>query len=162
MWGLFEDLRTARRESRVTTFHLAESEVNAYLRDLLASKPRPGLKRLSVKLFPSEYVSTYSVVNFEDIEKWRPGTVPAVMKPLLQGDQAIWIDLRFHAASGLGTFSIEKAYWGNLKLPAILVDKVIQILAARQPEHFDTTKPVPLPFGLKQVSTSAQSISGRT
>lgn len=143
-------------------FHLTESEVNTYLRDLLKAKPRPGLKLLNVKLFPSDYVSTYSVVNFEDIEKWRPGTVPGILKPLLQGDQAIWVDLRFHAASGVGKFSIEKAYWGDLKLPAILVEKVIQILAARQPEHFDTTKPVPLPFGLKELSTTARSVSGQT
>jgi hypothetical protein len=32
---------------------------------------------------------------------------------------------------------VEKAYYGNLRLPAILVQQMIAIVAARQPEHYD-------------------------
>ena len=38
---------------------------------------------------------------------------------------------------------------------------MIEILAARQPEHYDTTKPFPLPFGLRQVWTTEHSVAGQ-
>jgi hypothetical protein len=38
---------------------------------------------------------------------------------------------------------------------------MIAIVAARQPEHYDTTKPVPLPFGLRQVWTADHVIMGK-
>jgi hypothetical protein len=40
------------------------------------------------------------------------------------------------------------------------VGKVIQIVAARQPEHYDTSKPLPLPFGLRQAWTENHIVKG--
>jgi hypothetical protein len=40
------------------------------------------------------------------------------------------------------------------------MEKMIQIVAARQPEHYDTTRPVPLPFGLRNLWTKEQGIPG--
>ena len=50
----------------------------------------------------------------------------------------------------------------NIPIPAIVVEKVIQLAAARQPEKYDTTEPVPLPFGLKTVGTKGDAFAGHT
>jgi hypothetical protein len=39
---------------------------------------------------------------------------------------------------------------------------VLQALGSRQPESYDTAKPIPLPFGLKRIWTGKQSIYGET
>lgn len=47
---------------------------------------------------------------------------------------------------------------GELRLPAFFVGKVIEIVAARQPEYYDTSKP--LPFGLRQAWTQIHTVKG--
>jgi hypothetical protein len=37
---------------------------------------------------------------------------------------------------------------------------MIQIVAARQPEKYDTSKPLPLPFGLRRIWTEEQLTAG--
>ena len=72
----------------------------------------------------------------------------------------MWVDYRFQANEGRGTFTVEKAYFGDVRLPALVVEKMIDILAARQPEHYDTSKPLPLPFGLRYVWTTEHIVAG--
>lgn len=167
MLDLFGRLRScqavqAKGGRQQVSFQLSESEINEYMRFALRSTPRPGLEAVTVKIFPYNYVSTFSVVDFDAVERWRPGTIPLLLRPVLSGKRTIWVDGRFQAKAGLVTFSIEKAYFQKLRLPAILVEKVIQIVAARQPEKYDTRKPIPLPFGLRQVWTEPRLVRGET
>jgi hypothetical protein len=121
------------------------------MRYSLHATPRPGLDSVTVKIFPQNYVSTFTVVDFDAIERWKPGTIPVVLRP---------VDYRFSAANSKVTFSVEKAYYDSIRLPAFFVGKMIEIVAARQPEHYDTTKPLPLPFGLRNLWTENQTIKG--
>ena len=141
-------------------FRLSEAEVNEYLAYARKTQPRPGLESSTVKFFPNNYVSTYTVVDFDAVERWKPGTIPLALRPVLSGKKAIWVDVRFKTQNGTVAFSIEKAYFGSIRLPAFVVGKVIQIVAARQPEKYDTTKPVPLPFGLQRAWTALHVASG--
>jgi hypothetical protein len=162
MWTLFEKLRkaeTATENREHINLRLTAIEVNDYFKEELKTLPRPGIKSVNLKFFPGNYVSSYTTVNFDEVEKWRPGTIPMLLRPVLNGDKAIWVDVRFQAGKGAGTFTVEKAYFQAVRLPAILVEKLIQILAARQPEHYDTSKPVPLPFGLTRIWTQENLIS---
>ena len=115
---------------------------------------------MTVKVFPQGYISTFTVVDFDAIERWKPGTVPALLRPVLSGIRTIWLDVRFQAANGTATFSVEKAYFQGIRLPAFFVEKAIEIVAAHQPEKYDTNKPLPQPFGLKQVSAKEHLVSG--
>src|SRR5574340_309589 len=166
MRDLFVRLQTAQaargagRQPARVAFQLTEAELNEYMGYALKATPRPGLQSVTVKLFPYNYVSTYTVVDFDAIEKWKPGTVPMLLRPVLNGRKAVWVDYRFRAANGAATFSVEKAYFQNIRIPAFAVEKMIEVVAARQPEHYDTSKPVPLPFGLRQVATGNHSVSG--
>lgn len=162
--GIFQELRQAEAQPAATrryvSFAFSDQEINAYMHYALRTTPRPGLAALTVKVFPHNYVSTYTVVDFDAVERWKPGTIPGVLRPILHGKQSIWVDYRFAAANFRVTFSVEKAYFGNLRLPAIFVQKMIQVVAARQPEHYDTYKALPLPFGLRSVWTEYQAVKG--
>jgi hypothetical protein len=166
MLVLFDQLRSsqavqAKGQWQPVSFQLSESEINEYMRFALRATPRPGLESVTVKIFPYNYVSTFSVVDFDAVEHWKPGTIPVLLRPVLSGKRTIWLDGRFQVKAGLATFSVEKAHFQKIRLPAILVEKVIQIVAARQPEKYDTRKPIPLPFGLRQVWTEPHLVRGQ-
>ena len=134
--------------------------MNEYLRYAQTMNPRPGLERLSVKFFPGSYVSTFTVVDFDMVEKARPGTVPMLLKPVLNGKKEVWVDLRLNAVGGFVTVSVEKAYFQSIRLPAFMVEKMINVVGSRQQEKFDTSKPVPLPFRLQSVVTGDKTLAG--
>jgi hypothetical protein len=163
MLKLFDDLRAAddakkAGKYRHVNFQLSDNEINDYMIYALKAIPRPGLDSVNVKLYPNNYISTFTVIDFDAVERWKPGTVPTLLKPILSGKKNVWVDYRFHADNGTATFSVEKAYYQSTRIPAFLVEKVIQIVAARQPEKYDTSKPLPIPFGLRQVTTTAEHI----
>ena len=166
MYDLFARLQTAQQSKTAghtpekVSFQLGDVEINNYLVFSLHETPRPGLVSVTVKAFPNNYISTYTMVDFDAVERWKPGTIPGPLKLVLNGKKTIWVDYRFQSWDGKATFTVEKAYFGDIRLPAFLVDKMIQIVAARQPEHYDTTKPLPLPFGLRKVWTGEHNISG--
>ena len=162
--GLFQELREAEAQPpaarRHVSFALSDREINDYMLYALHATPRPGLDSVTVKIFPHNYVSTFTVVDFDAVERWKPGTIPGILRPALHGKQSIWVDYRFSAADSKITFSVEKAYYDKLRLPAFFVEKMIGIVAARQPEHYDTSKPLPLPFSLRNVWTENQLVKG--
>lgn len=163
--GLFQDLRDSQAQNaagrpRHVSFQLTSAEINDYVSWTLKTTPRPGIDSVNVKIFPNNYVSTFTLVDFDAVEKWKPGTIPGILRPVLSGRKSIWVDYRFQAANRRMTFSVEKAYYGSVRLPAFFVQEMINVVAARQPEKYDTGKPLPLPFGLRRVWTEEQVVEG--
>ena len=163
---LFDQLRAADTPKAHGTpqhvaFKLSDSEINEYMRYSLHALPRPGLDSVTVKVFPANYISTFTVIDFDAVERWHPGTIPSLLKPVLSGKKSIWVDYRINANDFKISFSVEKAYYQSLRLPAFFVEKMIEIVAARQPEKYDTSKPMPIPFGLRQVWTIDHVIQGQ-
>ena len=163
---LFDQLRAADTPKAHGTpqhvaFKLSDSEINEYMRYSLHALPRPGLDSVTVKVFPANYISTFTVIDFDAVERWHPGTIPSLLKPVLSGKKSIWVDYRINANDSKISFSVEKAYYQSLRLPAFFVEKMIEIVAARQPEKYDTSKPMPIPFGLRQVWTIDHVIQGQ-
>lgn len=158
--GIFGSLQASQQKYRHVGFELSESEINQYAVHALRVTPRPGIRSVTIKVFPSNYVSTYTLLDFDAVERWKPGTIPTVLKPVLSGQKSIWLDFRFQSLRGKASFSVEKAYFQHVRLPAFFVQKLIEAVAARQPEHYDASKPLPLPFGLQKIWTSRRSLSG--
>ena len=150
----------AQEGKRKFQFRLSEDEVNTYLRYSRVAKPRPGLDSMNVRFVSDNYVSTVTVIDFDMVEAARPGTVPMLLRPFLSGKKEVRIDVRIHASDGFGTFSVEKAYFEGVPLPAVLAETMINVLGARQVEKFDTSKPVPLPFGLERIVITERSMAG--
>lgn len=161
---MFQELREAGAQPAAVrqhvSFALSDREINDYMIYSLRTTPRPGLNSVTVKIFPHNYVSTFTTVDFDAVERWKPGTIPGILRAILHGKQSIWVDYRFTTTNSKITFSVEKAYYGSIRLPAFFVEKMIQIVAARQPEHYDTSKPVAMPFSLRQVWTESQTVKG--
>jgi hypothetical protein len=164
MLDLFDRLRDVQSDDFEGDPHVAlkltETDVNEYMRYALKTTPRPGVESVTVKFFPKDYISTYTRIDFDAVEKWHPGTIPTVLRPFLKGKKSVWIDCRIHAADSRLTFTVEKARYDEMPLPTFFVEKMIQLVAARQPEKYDTSKPVPLPFGLVALSTSEHLVQG--
>jgi hypothetical protein len=157
---LFGDLTQAQTTKQKVRFQLTEAEANEYLAHARTVNPRPGLEKLTVKFFPGNYVSTFTVIDFDMVEQARPGTVPALLRPVLNGKKEVWVDVRVNAAGGVGTFSVEKAYFQSIRLPAFMVEKMINVVGSRQREKYDTSKPVPLPFGLRSLVFGDKTMAG--
>jgi len=163
--SLFEELRAAQiakehGTNRHVAFEISDTEINQYFAYSLHATPRPGVDSFTAKIFPSNYISTFTVVDFDAVERWHPGTIPTLLRPVLSGKKSIWIDYRIQANNYKMTFSVEKSYYQDVRLPAFVVDKIIAAVAARQPEKYDTSKPIPIPFGLKDISTTDHVIHG--
>jgi hypothetical protein len=162
---LFQDLREADAaratgKMRHVSFQLSASEINDYSRYALHTTPRPGIDSVTVNIFPHNYISTFTVIDFDAVERWKPGTIPFLLKPILKGKKSVWVDYRFQAENSKVTFSVEKAYYQDIRLPAFFVQQMLEIVAKRQPEKYDLSKPVPLPFGLRRVSTTEHVVMG--
>jgi len=161
---IFYQLQSAEEQKKLgraaphVAFELSEKEINEYSTYTLANTPRPGVQSISVKVFPNNYISTLTMMDFDAVERFRPGVIPTLLKPVLTGKKTIWIDFRFQAVNGRTTYSIEKAYFQNVRIPAFVISEMIQVVGARQPEHYDTSKPVPLPFGLQKIWTKDHSV----
>ena len=157
---LFDELNQAQSTKQKVRFQFTEAEVNEYLGHARIVNPRPGLERVTVKFFPGNYISTFTVIDFDMVEAARPGTVPVLLRPVLNGKKEVWVDLRMNAAGGVSTFTVEKAYFQSIRLPAFMVEKMINVVGSRQKEQFDTSKPMPLPFGLRSIVTGDKSVAG--
>src|SRR5271165_2783795 len=117
---LFDRLRAAQDPAGShahVAFQLTETDINDYLRQSLKTTPRPGLDSITVKFFAKDYISTFTRIDFDAVERWHPGTIPTVLRPILKGKQSVWVDCRIHAIDSKLTFSIEKARYGDLPLP---------------------------------------------
>lgn len=162
---LFNDLNTAKNEkaagrAKKVSFTLTDGELNQYLRHALTVNPRPGLDAMRVQFYPSNYLATLVTVDFDAVERFRPGTVPMLLRPILNGKRAIQVDVRLQPQTGVTTFSVEKASFESVRIPAFVVEQMIAVVAARQAEKLDTTKPIQLPFGLQTIHTDLGKVSG--
>src|SRR5579871_785215 len=93
-FGLFDQLRTAAASSshgpvQRVTFQLSDGEINEYMRYSLKATHRPGIDSVTVKVFDHNYISTFTMVNFDAVESWKPGTIPAVLRPVLNGKKSV-------------------------------------------------------------------------
>ena len=87
---LFQDLRDAEAAKsagkyRHVSFQISSTEVNDYLKYALQATPRPGLQSVNIKIFQKNYISTVTLVDFDAVERWKPGTIPWLLRPVLSG-----------------------------------------------------------------------------
>ena len=164
---VFDRLRAAYKQQEAgdarpqVNFQFSEMEFNEYLRYSLKTTPRPGIDSVVVKFLAKDSVSTLTRIDWDAVERWRPGTIPSVLKPLLKGKKSVSIDFHFQVADSKLTYTVDKARYEDMNLSPFLVEKMIQIVGARQPEKFDASKPLPLPFDVSKVWTTEHNIHGK-
>lgn len=132
-------------------FEFAESEVNDYLAYALKADPRPGIQEASVRLTGSNRLTASLLVDFDAVKSWDASLIPAEMAPALTGRKMVKVDAEFAVKDRrvlLKTHSMELA---DLKLAPPVFQPMLNAIAARQPEKYDLTRPVTLPFELRTV-----------
>jgi hypothetical protein len=165
MLGFFDSLRKAETEQAAhravphVETRFADGEVNEYLAYALRTAPRPGVKSIHVECADGNYIATTVVADLDALERWKPGTIPGALRWALSGTKSLRVDLRFRQTTDrLVGLSVEKAYYQDLRIPALVVQEMMKILAARQPEHYDMNH-LMLPMGLRRMWTTGRTIS---
>lgn len=155
-----DQAQSAKGKKPVVAFQLTEAELNDYLRWTLAEEARPVVTAIKLDLRDGDQVTGRATLDLDDIERTRPGTVPKLLQFVIHGMKTFTIDMHFKAQQGLLTFEVQKADLDGVAVPAALVTRIIQIAAERQPEHYDTRKPIPLPNGVRTVTTGNDVLRG--
>ena len=155
--------QNGRDPSQKLGFEIPERAVNEYLAYILRTRPRPGISAITVTLLPKNEISGVVEIDFHAVTQWNPEMLPEPLRELLKGKRAIKVNARIQSTNGTYTFVIKDVHGpdGNL-LPNKFVTDLLQSIGSRQPESYDTAKPMPLPFGLKRVWTEKQSVCGET
>jgi len=138
------------------SFRLSEDEVNQYLVFALLKAPRPGIASIALKFFPNDYVSTLTVIDFDEIERWSPGLVCR-----RSGPQRETCDLdRFALFSRQRNRKLQdrEGLLSRQDLASLSAEKIVQTLGARQPEGFGGDQDIVLPLGLRRI----QPVSDRS
>jgi hypothetical protein len=152
-----------RPEKQKLGFDIPEAALNEYLAYTLRTRPRPGITALKVVLLPNNQVTSDLEIDFDAVQKWNPDIFPEVLRPLLTGKRTIHTDVKFEVKNGTLSFSLKDAQGPDGKaIVNKVMSAVLQALGSRQPESYDTAKPIPLPFGLKKIWTEKQMICGET
>jgi len=165
MLGFFDSLRKAEREQAAhravphVETRFSDGEVNEYLVYALKTAPRPGVRSIHIECADGNYIATTVVADLDALERWKPGTIPGALRWALSGTKSLRVDLRFRQTTDkLVGLTVEKAYYQDLRIPALVVQEMMKILAARQPEHYDINHLL-LPMGLRRMWTTGHTIS---
>ena len=151
------------RQAQQISFEIPEGEINEYLAYSLLVVRRPGIERVSVELLPHNEIRAMAVIDFDAIGRWNPGTVPLRLQPALSGKREISLDAQFEAHDGILNFTLKAAQDREHKpIPKSVAESILRSLGAQQPEQYDTSEPIRLPFGLQRVWTESQMLCGNT
>jgi hypothetical protein len=155
-----ETAQAAHRAVPHVETRFTDGEVNEYMVYALKTTPRPGVKSIHVEFTDGNYIATTVMADLDAVERWKPGTIPGALRWALSGTKSLRVDLRFRQTTDkLVGLSVEKAYYQDLRIPALVVEQMMKILAARQPEHYDMNH-LKLPMGLRRMWTTGHTISG--
>ncbi len=155
--------RGGHQKSQKISFEIPEAEVNMYLAYALRFAPRPGIESLKVQLLPNSEVKATAVLDLDAVGRWNPGTVPVALRPLLSGRREIQLDAQWQVHQGVLTFTLKNAYGPEHKeIPRKVAESIIRSIGSRQPEQYDISEPIELPFGLQRVWTENQLLCGET
>lgn len=155
-----QDYAAGKRTDRVA-FEFTEAEINEYLAYSLRLKPRLGVRGLSAHFSPDNEVSVLANIDIADVQKWNDWLIPETLRPALETPRPVQVDLKFKASDGFGTFQLKNVVGpGDVAIPKAVMEWIIQAIALHQPEWFDTTRDIALPYRLQRIWTGKQSLSG--
>ncbi len=155
-----QDASGSQRKDAVT-FEFTEAEVNEYLAYSLRIKPRLGVSGLAVRFFPDNEISVLAKIDLAGVRKWNDWLIPATLLPAFDDPRPVQVDLKFQASDGFGTFKLKNVIGpGNVVIPKPAMEWILQAIALHQPEWYDTSKDIALPFHLQRVWTAKQALLG--
>ncbi len=141
-------------------FEVPERAINEYLAFSLRNRPRPGISSVTVSLLPGNDIAATVEVDFGAVSA---DLIPEAMRAVLSGKRTVKVNGHFSSKDGNLTFTLKDVAGPDGKVLANkLMNDLLRAIGGRQPESYDPSKPLELPFGLKKVWTEKQSFLGET
>jgi hypothetical protein len=159
---LWEYDHAGRPPGQRLSFEFPESHINLYLSTSLKLKPRPGLTSLSVELLPDNRIIATAEVDMRRLVAEDPEVIPSNLRSQLMRASSLKAEFSFRIESGLLTFTVKPVASNGLDVPYPVLQRIIRSLAAIQPERLDTSKPITLPWGMRELYTQAKLLGGGT
>lgn len=159
---LWEYEHAGKPPSRHLSFEFPESYINLYLSTSLKLKPRPGLSSLTLELLPGNRIIATAGVDVRRLLSEDPTTILPKFRSQLMSAGALKAEFSFHVESGLLTFAVKPLASGGIDVPNSVMERIVRCLASIQPERLDISKPIPLPWGMKNLFTRAKLLGGGT
>jgi hypothetical protein len=155
--------KNGRAPEQKVGFEIPEKAVNEYLAYILHRNPRPGVASALVTLGSRNDVIAVVEMDFDAVQQWSPEIFPEPLRPVLRGRRAVRLNAQFEARNGEITFTVKEARLADgTSLASPVVASLLQALGQHQPEAYDTTKPIRLPFGLKRLWIDKRAVCGET
>ena len=152
-----------RAQEQKIGFELPERAVNEYLAYSLRNRPRPGISAATVALLSGNSFQVTIEIDFSAVTQWAPDMLPEALRTVLTGKRIVKVNAHFESRNGTITFALKDVTGPDGKpFAAKVITDLMQSIGTRQPEAYDTAKPLPLPYGLKRVWTEKQSLLGET
>ena len=105
--AVLKSLQSPDRGGRRVSFEFSEAEMSEYLAYSLRVTPRPGIRKLSVRLNRDNAFSVRTVMDFTAIRKWHPWILPDALKAMASSEPVVEMDMKFEAHDGYGTFKLK-------------------------------------------------------
>jgi hypothetical protein len=158
-----------KADQQKVSFDFSEQAVNEYLAYALQVTPRPGIASIKVSIHRGDQITSTIAIDFDSLLRWNRDLIPVQLRPLLTGTREIRIDAQIQADKGLLEFTVKNAALLDGTAPdgtAIansLIDDMIHLISLHQPEVYDTSRSIPLPFGLQRIwTTNSMTLAGET
>lgn len=152
------DLRGKGKNPPEKQARFSEDELNAYVQEAIKAKARFGITSVAIKLIGPNYLGATASVDFGKVNVEDQSLGVRMVRSMLSGEKQIYIEGTIIAGGGKGQFKLEKAYLGQVRLPVYFIEKVLNFLGHRQTPPIDTSQPVPLPYGLKNIEVGTGSV----
>lgn len=140
-------------------FQFTETEVNSWVSTQLKARRYMGVEKAAFKFFDGNYVSTYSTVDFDQVQRWQSHIIPSAAKLFLNGKRDLWVDFRFRSEGGQIALQVEKAYIDSVRVPNPVANGLMQMVAAAAGEP-DPTSLFPMPLPLAKIWTEGHELRG--
>ncbi|MGB7622797.1 MAG: hypothetical protein WBN92_10650 [Terriglobia bacterium] len=148
--SLKENSPKGKRPPQNSTIRITEDELNAYLEQEYRKKPHSGMKSASVKLFDGNRIAADSIIDVDEIRSDNSMGLK-MLTWLMSGNQSLHAEAKLIFKDNTVTYQLERARVNDVTLPNALVEKLIEILARKQSQRMDVTKPIPLSSSIKHV-----------
>jgi len=142
-------------------FQLPENILNLYLAASLASRPRPMIDSMHVRLLPENRCIVDAKINLDTLHGRNAELFTRSERRRFTGSKLLQAEFHFSLRSGSLVFSA-KPLKGEVTPSQSLLMKIIRVIALNQPEEIDATRKIPVPFGLRKLWTMEGVLCGET
>jgi len=144
------------------SFGFPELAVNEYIKYLIATNARPGVKEAEVHFAGNNVVDLTCTIDLDQVRLWDPKAIPEDSPLRARGTLKVNSKIDVKVTDSLATFSVVSAKEVGGDTPMPVIATLFRVVALHQPEHFDIDKPIRLPFPIKQVKIGSGSVSAET